>query len=404
MIMKTMKKFFFLFITTLVAVASFAQDNDGPIMEQPEGTLKQYERLGGANRPNAAGTDLEYLSQSGYAYIVFTTNGTGVVYLKDPLCYYNKGSWVRGQLSADKKTITVPTGQKLYTGTTGVSALLELADVSGTHIVYNEANTEIVYTIDDNVIHLRSDADAETHVIAAMRSDTHAWMGYAEWSTSYIDSNYNPDSPDDPTNPNQVVTPPADLVPDAYLYMGKDLSFGADGKVSGEELFETDAYIGFKDDKVYIQGMSSVMRQAWVEGTVSGNTITIPAGQYQGAYSYNSYDYPIFIIGANAETEAMEDLVFNYDSESGTIELKEGQWIVDNSDADKVSETVFAVISDAIFIKAGGETPEPEPEPDVIKSAKTDISHSSIYNLQGQKVDKPTKGIFVKNGKKIVVK
>ncbi len=364
-----MKKFTLLTLLTLLAVTAFAQkafvapnartimkaDADNSIItEQPAGNLMEYTRLGGACKLNSAGNGVTNQTQSGYAYIVYATDGSGDVWLKDPVCWFNTGAWVKGSLSADKKTITVPTGQNLSVNSEGLYLRMELADLttnaSGTSSVsYNSANTQITYTIDDNVIRL-NEADGENHVLAVMWSDDHAWQGYADWGTSYIDMNYNPDNPVDPTQP--VTAIPDDLQTENYLLMLFDLSFGSDGKESGRELVQTDAKVGFKDGKVYIQGLSGFAREGWVVGTVNGNTVTIPSGQYQGVYNYNGNDYPIYVLGCDSETEEVKDLVFSYDSESGTLELQEGLWIVDNSDANTIN-IAFGVYDDAILLKGG---------------------------------------------------
>jgi len=37
-------------------------------------------------------------------------------------------------------------------------------------------------------------------------------------------------------------------------------------------------------------------------------------------------------------------------------------------------------------------------------SKKYNMNDSPIYNLSGQRVEKPTKGVFIQNGKKVLVK
>lgn len=325
-----------------------AQTDFPIIQEQPAGNLKQYTRLGGGNNPDG------YLAQSGYAYIVFATDGSNDVWLKDPVCWFNTGAWVKGKLSSDKKTITVAMGQNLsYSSTYDAALQLGAGKVTGSSISRDKTITEATYTIDDNVIHLQN-MDGESYVLGVFWSDDGAWQGYCDWSTAYIDEDYNPENPVDPTQP--VTEIPEDLETATYAMMLFDLSFGSDGKESGRELIQTDAIVGFKDGKVYIQGLSGHARDGWVVGTVEGNTITIPAGQYQGTYTYNGKDYPIYLLGCDEETEEVKDIVFNYDPENGTLELADGLWLVDNSDP-QVITTAFGVYDNVMLLSDGGSAP-----------------------------------------------
>ena len=364
------------------------------ITEQPAGNLKRYTRLGGANRLNSSNTGIEYMAQSGYANIVFATDGSLDVYLKDPICWYNTGAWVKGKLSADKKTITIPTGQPLSKNSQGMFVCMELADISGNKIVYNAANTVVTYKIEDNVIRLQN-ADGEKHVLAAMWSDDHVWQGYADWSTSYIDENYNPEEPEDPTLP--TVLEPKDIETTTYSYMGFDLTFGDDGKVSARELFQTDAIVGMKNGKVYIQGLSPYIREAWVEGTIDGTTMTIRSGQYLGVYKYGGKDYPFYLVGCDSETEAVRDLVFDYNAEEGSMELQEGIWMVENSNSSEITGTVYGVYSGIYLLNVS----------DGISAVERKVTENSrYYTIDGRGINGvPTrKGLYIVGGKKIVIK
>lgn len=59
------------------------------------------------------------------------------------------------------------------------------------------------------------------------------------------------------------------------------------------------------------------------------------------------------------------------------------------------------------FVKAGGELPvgiESLPAMDEAKSSKFNVQSSMIYNLAGQQLSKPQRGVNIINGKKVVVK
>jgi hypothetical protein len=51
-------------------------------------------------------------------------------------------------------------------------------------------------------------------------------------------------------------------------------------------------------------------------------------------------------------------------------------------------------------------TTESTPKPTAIQSVKAIASETdgAIYNLSGQRVSSPSKGIYIQNGKKIIIK
>lgn len=79
------------------------------ITEQPEGTLVTYARSGEFMTVSLYGYEATY--QTGRVKVVYADDGK-TVYIKDPLCYAEGvGAWVRGELSDDGLTISVPLGQ-----------------------------------------------------------------------------------------------------------------------------------------------------------------------------------------------------------------------------------------------------------------------------------------------------
>ena len=86
---------------------------------------------------------------------------------------------------------------------------------------------------------------------------------------------------------------------------------------------------------IYIQGLNiDYLPEAWVKGTIEGNTATFPTGQYFGAFEYEGDDYDMFFVGYDSEAEEIADVVFDFDAEAGT--LTTDTWIVISSQADAV--------------------------------------------------------------------
>ena len=109
------------------------------------------------------------------------------------------------------------------------------------------------------------------------------------------------------------------------------------------ELGFANVYVAGTD--IYVSGMNRSLTDAWVKGSIDGNTVTIPAGQYMGP------DYEIkyhsFFCGADIFYESdpetgenvmkvrdIEDAVFNYDPAAKKLTLVNGYII--NSTADRL--------------------------------------------------------------------
>ena len=63
---------------------------------------------------------------------------------------------------------------------------------------------------------------------------------------------------------------------------------------------------------IYIQGLPYYFDEAWVKGTISGSTVTIPTGQLVGTDDYGDE----YIVGFNKETESIADVINEEDGTS----------------------------------------------------------------------------------------
>ncbi|MBO4851591.1 MAG: dockerin type I repeat-containing protein [Prevotella sp.] len=123
-------------------------------------------------------------------------------------------------------------------------------------------------------------------------------------------------------NPPEVVTPPEDLVTDDYVIVYVDRE-GNPGYGS--------LTVGFDGNDVYIQGFCSYLPDAWMKGTLDGETITFPGAQYFGPYG----NYKIFLQGL--------DVVFTYDKEADKMIASDDIYTItfDGLLADSYSEAVI---------------------------------------------------------------
>ena len=74
--------------------------------------------------------------------------------------------------------------------------------------------------------------------------------------------------------------------------------------------------VAFDGNDIYIKGLSNFCPDAWLKGTINGNTATFLYGQYMGGNESKN----VYLMGINKDY-MFSDIVFSYDSESKTFTL-----------------------------------------------------------------------------------
>lgn len=263
-------------IATLIFAASPAYaigTSDDVIRERPAGQSSLFWRTGGAYEyfydvPSPA-------PQTGLALEMITDGQE--VFIKDILSTGREGTYVRGTLSADGQTLTVPAGQVLnFWEDRGYGIYLSLVDltVEGFTTYYTLVEGDIVYRLNDGLWELQGTADPtegeKARVLGAVYTDDNSYSGYCDWATQL----HPVEQP--------LVTPPADLTTTTY-----SMRYGK----GGDEARRT-VNVGFADDKVYMQGLTEALPDSWLEGSVTADGIDIPM-QFAGIHNdYIAYYLP----------------------------------------------------------------------------------------------------------------
>ena len=285
------------------------------ITEQPEGEVKSYIRSGDAVYPGSS--SIYHGEQSGRMDIVFADGGK--VYMKNIL--YQMGtayadSWVEGQLNADETEITVPMGQSIYYSDY-YSADIVLAwgttSIDGTSLVFtpDETVTEVVYAIDGDVITLQGGIapveDAENQYwnycatgLGCYWTDDDSFGGALEWNTVLTFT-------DEPIFEPTIITeqPEGELVEyvrtgNSFLYNSTYGLYIDDQSGKAYIVYAPDGQTVYLKDPIYGLSIGS-----WVQGTVNGNKITVPTGQF---LNWNSqYEYGLTLAWGSAEAVATSD-------------------------------------------------------------------------------------------------
>lgn len=121
------------------------------------------------------------------------------------------------------------------------------------------------------------------------------------------------------------------------------------GKIRGTEL-----QIGVDGTDMYIQGLCEYLPEAWIKGTVDGNTVTFASGQFYGLYEYDEAEYPMFFVGYNYDTQEITDVVFTLDEEGKN--LTTDQYIILNGNADELD--MYDYYYDVVISTEMPELPE----------------------------------------------
>ena len=135
-------------------------------------------------------------------------------------------------------------------------------------------------------------------------------------------------------NADELVTPPATATIETDWTM-----------TSGTYTNNTNAYtntnaiaVAFDGNDVYIQGLSFIMDQAWIKGTIDGTTVTFANGQYLGDYATTDTTYSVYACGTDGN--ALTDIYFTYDEANKTLTLT--NYLLENTSATEMSFFLYA--------------------------------------------------------------
>ena len=205
----------------------------------------------------------------------------------------------------------------------------------------------------------------------------------------------------EPATP-EVVTPPAELKAEDYIfsyykYVESEVEARAseEGEASGTyEEGARDIKIGFVGNDVYVQGLCDYLPEAWIKGSIANGNATFATGQYFGGYTYTwgekDYTNDMYFVGYGQN--GMGDMEMTYDAQTGKFESE--QVIIINAYPHKAIYD-YEVYLLPIFEKK---------EADAIKTIENNEAKMTIYNLNGQKLEKAQKGLNIINGKVMIRK
>ena len=235
----------------------------------------------------AVGSDGENsYSITGTKLVAF--DGTDV-YLQG-LAYFFPEAYVKGSLTEDGQVL-VPSGQYVGTDSYGDEFLVAL-DVDEENKLIDAASGVIAF-----------DYDAESGVISLAEGTYYGESGSQDTESLY---NYFYSA---------VYTPGAYVLPDVVeLPEGAEVNTWYLSANDSEDAAVTrEVGVAFVENDIYVQGLCEYLPEAWVKGTIDGETATFATGQFYGTYAEQ---YNLFFVGYGAE---VKDVVFTYDAVNGLL-------------------------------------------------------------------------------------
>lgn len=285
-------------------------DANGLIIAPAEGEHKFYQREGGAYF--VSGGSVYLGDQSGYAEIVECEDGT--VYLLDPISYLANGTWVKGTKSGN--TITIPAGQPIGFNTQYMATLsLRWGVLSAAGQFSLGEGNDIVYNIEGDNLVLQGtkgyDQESDCPFIGIFWDDDDSFSGYGDYETvlTYLPG-FTPPS-------TTLVQLPAGVETQAYT-MNAQVYNGVDIATATHTV-----YVGFDGSDVYLQGLFSDFKSAWIKGTLENGIVTFPNLQYLGSwYDSNNESQNAWLMGLSFDEEdnyTIGDFYMAFNAEANTF-------------------------------------------------------------------------------------
>ena len=273
--------------TIMTANAADAiRDAHGIIREQPDGIHRLYMRSGGATY---APIYFQTVTQDGIAAeMVFSEDGTKA-WFKNIISHAATDTWVEGDVSDGK--ITVPLGQMVYWFDGGYGMQLALVEVKGNITTYTSKSTgSVTFEMRGDDLYLEGSSATPDETLFVGLGLTYTGQYDGEWSY-YLDYETVLSYKD-----VTIADVPKDLTTSVY-----SMEYENSGHLVS---------VGFKDNDVYVQGISeNNVPEAWWKGTIGDDGKLVFPLQFAQIYS----TYLLYFCGTDFESVTNDEgTTWNY--------------------------------------------------------------------------------------------
>ncbi len=287
-------------------VAKAAAATDYKVVVLPEGLQTESYAM---EATGAVAGEGKWVAESISQTVEVAFNGADV-YISG-LSYWVPNAFVKGTLT-DGQVIIPPT----YMG-------LDDDNYENYLLPYTENESGDDYILTNLVL----DFDAETRVLTLNENYFYAESddptGEEGWYDYWLDLTLTPGEAAE----TETVEVPEGLTEEMYVIKAQGYDYDEeDNEVEVPVLVVGKVAFDDTNKEVYIQGLCSYLPEAWVKGTVSGNVVTLPTGQYFGLYESLFGDYDMYFVGTDDEWETESDVKFTLSADRKTLTTT--NWVI----------------------------------------------------------------------------
>ncbi len=269
--------------------------------------------------------------------------GDDTFWIYNPYTSLDTKTWLKGDIEGDKVTFKLP--QAIYADSDGVNDYVYVAQMcyfqwtsdsheEGLYYPY-EGNTEMVFLKEDGKWVMQQPEEVNEHpvIMAVVAADDGTWCAYSEWNT--VIENFSEETVNVPSG--------LQIEPWALTSLNREYDAYNAGMLVN---------VGIEGNDIYMQGLSSVMPDAWIKGSIENDKVIFPSRQYLGADEMaNMFG---FFFGAKEEeayneewgfsyfeTTLTESLVFDYDADAKTLRT-DGTIVINRGDKGVSTSAMFS--------------------------------------------------------------
>lgn len=284
-----MKEIRLFLIAGAFAFATICSAQGNSIIDsQPDGKLTKYVRAGKGMTQNFMG-ESEETDIDGYS--LYVVNNSKDVWLKNPVATAPTDTWIKGSINGD--TLIFNTGQAVdYDEDENTYYTVGVLDKSNTGYVVDSTATTFAYIVKGDSIFMDKKFDGNK-VIGIIQQSDNSFFGLCEYNGHYGKFAETP------------VSLPEGLTIKKYPIAGTD----------GEQQEYADSVSIAKDgDKIYVQGLSQSLPEAWIAGTFQDSKVIFPSLQYLGENDEGAF---VYLAGIDHTSDGFADnIIFSYDKDN----------------------------------------------------------------------------------------
>lgn len=117
----------------------------------------------------------------------------------------------------------------------------------------------------------------------------------------------------------EVVTPPSSIIENAEDW---NISTNFYNVGYGDFIpFDESVKVAISGNDIYIAGLCLWLPDAWIHGTIDGNTATFTSGQYYGSFTQSGTAYDMYFVGWDTFETAVSDVTFTYNPTTKNLKL-----------------------------------------------------------------------------------